>query len=100
MKSHVFPIQSKLFNHTHNSRKKPKNIHAENEFSIFFLIPPASPSKLSMFFPYFFGGGLARPSAVPESGLLCDLLWADPGSDRLGWGDNERGVSVTFGEDA
>jgi len=42
---------------------------------------------------------LERPSAVPESGLLCDLLWADPGSDRLGWGDNDRGVSVTFGAD-
>lgn len=44
---------------------------------------------------------LERPIVVPEAGLLCDLLWADPARDGLkpGWGENERGVSVTFGED-
>lgn len=40
---------------------------------------------------------LPRPSEVPESGLLCDLLWSDPSKDVQGWGDNERGVSFTFG---
>ncbi|WOL06952.1 serine/threonine-protein phosphatase PP1 isoform X1 [Canna indica] len=40
-----------------------------------------------------------RPCDVPESGLLCDLLWADPGRDVQGWGDNDRGVSWTFGAD-
>lgn len=36
---------------------------------------------------------------IPEAGLLCDLLWADPDKDIIGWGDNDRGVSYTFGED-
>ncbi|CAL1163417.1 unnamed protein product [Cladocopium goreaui] len=42
---------------------------------------------------------LERPCAVPESGLLCDLLWADPARGGSGWGENDRGVSVTFGAD-
>ena len=29
-------------------------------------------------------------------GLLCDILWSDPDKDVIGWGSNERGVSVTF----
>lgn len=41
---------------------------------------------------------LKRPAQVPESGLLCDLLWSDP-SDTSGWGENDRGVSFTWGED-
>lgn len=32
-------------------------------------------------------------------GLLCDLLWSDPDKDVQGWGDNDRGVSFTFGAD-
>lgn len=40
---------------------------------------------------------LPRPSEVPETGLLCDLLWSDPSKDVHGWGVNERGVSFTFG---
>ncbi|KAK9724346.1 hypothetical protein RND81_05G066100 [Saponaria officinalis] len=39
---------------------------------------------------------LHRPSDVPESGLLCDLLWSDPSNDIQGWGMNDRGVSYTF----
>jgi serine/threonine-protein phosphatase PP1 catalytic subunit len=35
---------------------------------------------------------------VPDQGLLCDLLWADP-DDIQGWGENERGVSFIFGSD-
>eukprot|EP00826_Nyctotherus_ovalis_P011146 TRINITY_DN1290_c0_g1_i2.p1 TRINITY_DN1290_c0_g1~~TRINITY_DN1290_c0_g1_i2.p1 ORF type:complete len:278 (+),score=67.24 TRINITY_DN1290_c0_g1_i2:219-1052(+) len=42
---------------------------------------------------------LMRPTDVPDRGLLCDLLWSDPDSRIKGWGDNERGVSYTFGPD-
>ncbi|CDO99225.1 unnamed protein product [Coffea canephora] len=42
---------------------------------------------------------LQRPTDVPESGLLCDLLWSDPSKDVKGWGMNDRGVSYTFGHD-
>ncbi|XP_073113184.1 serine/threonine-protein phosphatase PP1 isoform X1 [Elaeis guineensis] len=42
---------------------------------------------------------LPRPTDVPDSGLLCDLLWSDPGRDVQGWGMNDRGVSYTFGAD-
>jgi len=31
------------------------------------------------------------------AGLLCDLLWADPDKETAGWGENDRGVSFTFG---
>ncbi|KAG1679489.1 hypothetical protein FOA52_011088 [Chlamydomonas sp. UWO 241] len=43
---------------------------------------------------------IARPTDVPDAGLLCDLLWADPDKDIQGWGENDRGVSYTFGPDA
>jgi serine/threonine-protein phosphatase PP1 catalytic subunit len=42
---------------------------------------------------------VVRPTEVPDTGLLCDLLWADPDQDIVGWGDNDRGVSFTFGHD-
>ncbi|ONL96415.1 Serine/threonine-protein phosphatase [Zea mays] len=42
---------------------------------------------------------LQRPTDVPDQGLLCDLLWSDPGKDAQGWGMNDRGVSYTFGAD-
>lgn len=42
---------------------------------------------------------IVRPTDVPDSGLLCDLLWSDPDKDIAGWGDNDRGVSYTFGAD-
>ncbi|CAE8602269.1 unnamed protein product [Polarella glacialis] len=42
---------------------------------------------------------LARPTDVPDSGLICDLLWADPDKDFVGWADNDRGVSFVFGTD-
>jgi len=35
---------------------------------------------------------------VPENGLLCDLLWSDPERGQGSWGENDRGVSYTFGE--
>lgn len=40
---------------------------------------------------------LVRPTDVPDTGLLCDLLWSDPDKDTREWGENERGVSCTFG---
>ena len=47
---------------------------------------------------------------MPETGVLCDLLWSDPtpfdgeSASQFNlvpklWGDNERGVSFTFGAD-
>lgn len=44
---------------------------------------------------------LRLPSSLVLSfkGLLCDLLWSDPDKDVQGWGENDRGVSFTFGAD-
>lgn len=42
---------------------------------------------------------IMRPTDVPDTGLLCDLLWSDPDKDVQGWGENDRGVSFTFGPD-
>ncbi|XP_076336587.1 uncharacterized protein LOC143239432 isoform X1 [Tachypleus tridentatus] len=42
---------------------------------------------------------LHRPVDVPDHGLICDLLWSDPDEDITGWGENDRGVSYTFGGD-
>ena len=42
---------------------------------------------------------IQRPINVPDSGVLCDLLWSDPDSSTNGWGENERGVSYVFGAD-
>merc|ERR1711881_614594 len=30
-----------------------------------------------------------RPTDVPDTGLLCDILWSDPDKDVAGWGENE-----------
>jgi len=57
-----------------------------------------------------------RPTDVPDTGidstinmtvlelnkiqgLLCDLLWSDPDKEVVGWNENDRGVSFTFGPD-
>ena len=42
---------------------------------------------------------IVRPTDVPDTGLLCDLLWSDPDKEVTDWGDNDRGVSFTFGEE-
>lgn len=42
---------------------------------------------------------ISRPTEIPDDGLLCDLLWSDPEKNIDGWGDNDRGVSITFGAD-
>ena len=40
---------------------------------------------------------IARPVDVPKQGLLYNLLWADSDKDIKGWGENDRGMSYTFG---
>lgn len=43
---------------------------------------------------------IKRPTDdVPDTGLLCDLLWSDPG-DFPGFAHGERGISYKFGEKA
>eukprot|EP01060_Flectonema_neradi_P000773 TRINITY_DN10481_c0_g1_i1.p1 TRINITY_DN10481_c0_g1~~TRINITY_DN10481_c0_g1_i1.p1 ORF type:complete len:321 (+),score=72.71 TRINITY_DN10481_c0_g1_i1:45-965(+) len=42
---------------------------------------------------------IRRPVDVPDQGLICDLLWGDPEEGIMGWGENDRGVSFTFGAD-
>ncbi|CAE7490213.1 bimG, partial [Symbiodinium pilosum] len=42
---------------------------------------------------------IVRPTDVPDTGLICDLLWADPDKDIAGWAENDRGVSFIFGPD-
>lgn len=39
---------------------------------------------------------IARPTDVPDFGLLNDLLWSDPADTMNEWEDNERGVSYVF----
>ena len=39
---------------------------------------------------------IQRPTDVPSSGLLSDILWSDPSPDVENWGENERGVSVVY----
>ncbi|KAK2811609.1 hypothetical protein FQN50_001951 [Emmonsiellopsis sp. PD_5] len=42
--------------------------------------------------------GIARPTDVPDYGLLNDLLWSDPADMEDDWEPNERGVSYCFGK--
>ena len=40
---------------------------------------------------------LDRPTDVPDFGLMCDLMWADPEPDMpQGWAESDRGVSFVF----
>ena len=41
---------------------------------------------------------IARPTDVPDYGLLNDLLWSDPADMETNWEANERGVSFCFGK--
>jgi len=41
---------------------------------------------------------IARPTDVPDHGLLSDLLWSDPAEMDTDWSSNERGVSFCFGK--
>ena len=40
---------------------------------------------------------ISRPCEIPDSGLICDVVWSDPDGNVLGWDENERGVSFVFG---
>eukprot|EP00553_Chaetoceros_curvisetus_P014994 CAMPEP_0204652150 /NCGR_PEP_ID=MMETSP0718-20130828/14389_1 /ASSEMBLY_ACC=CAM_ASM_000674 /TAXON_ID=230516 /ORGANISM="Chaetoceros curvisetus" /LENGTH=310 /DNA_ID=CAMNT_0051676075 /DNA_START=462 /DNA_END=1394 /DNA_ORIENTATION=+ len=40
---------------------------------------------------------IRRPCDVPDTGLLCDLLWSDPDPSCETYQNNDRGVSFTFG---
>ncbi|KRY70733.1 Serine/threonine-protein phosphatase PP1 [Trichinella pseudospiralis] len=42
---------------------------------------------------------IERPLQIPDDGLLCDLLWADPDVNAVGWMRSNRGVSYKFGPD-
>jgi serine/threonine-protein phosphatase PP1 catalytic subunit len=42
---------------------------------------------------------IIRPTDIPDTGLLCDLLWADPEVNVKMWGESERGVSYVFGSE-
>ena len=39
---------------------------------------------------------IIRPTDVPNSGLLCDILWSDPSMEVDDWGQNERGISYIY----
>ena len=41
---------------------------------------------------------IVRPTEVPDTGLLCDLLNSDPDIKTLGYDENNKGISVIFGE--
>ena len=41
---------------------------------------------------------IMRPTDVPDTGLLCDLLWSDPDKDIVGWGENGAAVGARGGE--
>ena len=41
---------------------------------------------------------IVRPTEIPESGLLCDLLNSNPDIKTLEYDKNNRGISVIFGE--
>ncbi len=46
---------------------------------------------------------IMRPTDVPDQGLLCDVLWAQPDKETMGWGENhdeetDEDISFTFGE--
>ncbi len=42
---------------------------------------------------------IPRPTDIPSTGLLCDILWSDPSSECDSWKDNDRGVSFVFSKD-
>ena len=41
---------------------------------------------------------ISRPTDIPDTGLLCDLLLSDPDKEATDYDENDRGVSVIFGE--
>ncbi|KRY91605.1 Serine/threonine-protein phosphatase PP1 [Trichinella pseudospiralis] len=43
---------------------------------------------------------IRRPTSIPPSGVLCDLLWADPDGNANGYGESPRGAGCVFGANA
>ena len=43
---------------------------------------------------------LGRPTDVPDTGIICDMLWTDPDKDITVWAENDRSVSLVFRPDA
>ena len=41
---------------------------------------------------------ISRPTDIPEFGLLCDLLNSDPDVGVIEYDENDKGISITFGE--
>ena len=42
---------------------------------------------------------IERPTDIPDQGLLCDILWADPEENQhQEWCESERGVSYVFND--
>jgi len=41
---------------------------------------------------------IERPTDIPDTGLLCDLLNSDPKKDVIEYDENDKGYSVVFGE--
>ena len=37
-----------------------------------------------------------RFGKIPDSGLMCDLMWSDPSPTAENWAVNNRGVSCTY----
>lgn len=43
---------------------------------------------------------IKKGTKIPDSGLLCDLMWSDPGNHASEWENNDRGASFTFNQSA
>ncbi|XGW22826.1 hypothetical protein V3C99_005223 [Haemonchus contortus] len=41
---------------------------------------------------------IPRPSIIPPYGLMCDIVWSDPDSQKPGWSLSCRGISFSFDE--
>ena len=41
---------------------------------------------------------ISRPTEIPDNGLICDLLNSDPDFDVIDYDENDKGISVVFGE--
>ena len=41
---------------------------------------------------------LPKPTDIPDTGIIADLMWNDPDDDVKDWEDNERGCGYVFGK--
>ena len=41
---------------------------------------------------------ISRPTDIPDVGLLCDFLNSDPDKEAVEYDENDKGISVIFGE--